>query len=101
MFARLLRGRRRIVDCLELAIDRTDAPFARLGVVVGRKQLPLAVDRNTVKRIVREAFRLQRSSLPPRELVIRLRTPLKNEDRALWRPRVAAAAAKLMLEAAK
>ena len=30
---------------------------ARLGMIVGKKTLPSAVDRNRVKRIIREAFR--------------------------------------------
>ena len=45
---------------------------ARLGLVVGKKQLKRAVDRNRVKRIVRENFRLQRANLPAFDLVIRL-----------------------------
>ncbi len=47
---------------------------ARLGLVVGKKLLKRAVDRNKVKRIVRENFRCQRSSLPACDLVVRLAT---------------------------
>ena len=45
---------------------------ARLGLVVGKKQLKRAVDRNRVKRIVREQFRLRRANLPAVDLVVRL-----------------------------
>ncbi len=45
---------------------------ARLGVVVGKKLLKRAVDRNKVKRIIREQFRMQRPSLPVCDLVVRL-----------------------------
>ena len=45
---------------------------ARLGVVVGKKLLKRAVDRNKVKRIIREQFRVQRPSLPACDLVVRL-----------------------------
>ncbi|HEX9194728.1 MAG TPA: ribonuclease P protein component [Azonexus sp.] len=45
---------------------------ARLGVVVGKKLLKKAVDRNRIKRIVREQFRLERPSLPACDLIIRL-----------------------------
>jgi ribonuclease P protein component len=100
-FARLLRGRRRVVDCLELALDRTDTDCARLGIVVGKKQLPRAVDRNALKRIVRETFRHRRDSLPPRELLIRLRSPLKGETRQDWRKRVGIAVAALLAEAVR
>jgi len=47
---------------------------ARLGLVVGKKLLKRAVDRNRVKRIVREQFRLRRSKLPVCDLVVRLFT---------------------------
>ena len=58
---------------------------ARLGVVVGKKLLKRAVDRNLVKRIVREAFRLRRESLPNCDLVLRLHTRLKPLDGKLLR----------------
>jgi ribonuclease P protein component len=45
---------------------------ARLGVVVGKKLLKRAVDRNRVKRIVREQFRRERPQLPPCDLIVRL-----------------------------
>lgn len=45
---------------------------ARLGVVVGKKLLKKAVDRNRIKRIVREQFRRERPSLPACDLIIRL-----------------------------
>lgn len=45
---------------------------ARLGLVVGKKLLKRAVDRNRVKRIVRELFRLRREALPTCDLVVRL-----------------------------
>lgn len=45
---------------------------ARLGLVVAKKLLKRAVDRNKVKRVVREQFRLRLAGLPPVDLVIRL-----------------------------
>lgn len=45
---------------------------ARLGLVVGKKLLKRAVDRNRVKRVVREQFRLRRAGLPAVDLVVRL-----------------------------
>ena len=45
---------------------------ARLGVVVAKKLLKRAVDRNRVKRVVREQFRLHRSDLFGIDLVVRL-----------------------------
>lgn len=48
------------------------ATGARLGIVVGKKQLRRAVDRNRVKRVLREQFRCRRSALPAYDLVARL-----------------------------
>lgn len=45
---------------------------ARLGLVVGKKLLKRAVDRNRVKRIVREQFRLRRPELPACDMIVRL-----------------------------
>ncbi len=45
---------------------------ARLGLVVGKKLLKRAVDRNRVKRIVREQFRLCRPDLPACDMIVRL-----------------------------
>ena len=45
---------------------------ARLGLIVGKRQLKRAVDRNRVKRVLRETFRLRRSILPPIDIVVQL-----------------------------
>ena len=42
---------------------------ARLGLVVGKKLLKRSVDRNRLKRIVREQFRCMRPDLPPCDFV--------------------------------
>lgn len=78
-----------------------NAPGARIGVVVGRKNLPRAVDRNTVKRIVREAFRQQRVTLPSRDMVFRLRQRLVKVPRAQWTADVAEAVRALIDHARK
>lgn len=72
------------------------APGARLGVVVGRKNLPRAVDRNTVKRIIREAFRQQRMAMPPRDMLFRLRQRLTQVPRGQWKVDVAEAVRALL-----
>ena len=94
-----MHGRRRGEGCLEIAVGRNDGEGARLGIVVGKKNLPGAVDRNTLKRIVREAFRERRSELPACDIMIRLRQSLKGQARSVWRHRVADAVKTLLGEA--
>ena len=48
------------------------APEPRLGLVIGKKLLRRAVDRNRVKRCIREQFRLNRGRLPACDLIVRL-----------------------------
>lgn len=69
-------------------------------MVVGRKNLPRAVDRNTVKRIIREAFRQQRAGLLPRDMLVRLRQRLAGRPRSEWKLEVATAI-KFLLEGVK
>ncbi len=45
---------------------------ARLGLIVGKRQLKRAVDRNQVKRVLRETFRVNRSILPAIDIVVQL-----------------------------
>ena len=45
---------------------------ARLGLVIGKRNAPLSVSRNTLRRVLREAFRHVRLQLPPRDYVVRL-----------------------------
>lgn len=56
---------------------------ARLGVVVAKKLLKKAVDRNRVKRVVREQFRRRRTSLPAVDLIVRLAAKPASLDAAL------------------
>ena len=72
---------------------RNDLPSPRLGLVVAKKHVRLASDRNRVKRIVRESFRLRQHELPALDAVVLARPgtgELSNEELAklldkLWR----------------
>lgn len=48
------------------------ANSARLGLIIPKRFAHKAVTRNTIKRVIREAFRLQRPHLPHKDLVVRL-----------------------------
>ena len=57
---------------------------ARLGLVVAKRLLRHAVDRNLVRRLARESFRLMRGQLPSRDLILRLAVaPAPIDRRAL------------------
>ncbi|UZR27673.1 ribonuclease P protein component [Methylococcus mesophilus] len=48
---------------------------ARLGLALSRKQIRKAVDRNRIKRLVRESFRLRQAELGALDYVVMARTP--------------------------
>jgi ribonuclease P protein component len=63
------------------AVASRDSEGPRLGLIVGRRQLRRAIDRNRIKRRVRESFRLCYATLPRIDVVIRLhRTPEADAD---------------------
>ena len=59
-----------------LARQRDDRDSARLGLAVAKKQIRRAVDRNRLKRLIRESFRRERANLPPVDLVVMVRRPV-------------------------
>jgi ribonuclease P protein component len=71
-FERLLRqGERRVLDGYTLYVERRAAGNARLGILVSRKHAAAAVERNRLKRCIREAFRLEQENLGPLDILIR------------------------------
>ena len=58
-----------------LAACRNRVGFARLGLVVAKRVLRHSVDRNRVKRCIRETFRSAMNDLPAVDVVVRLATP--------------------------
>ncbi len=54
----------------------------RIGLVLAKKNLRLAVQRNRVRRLVRESFRVQRQTLPPVDIVILARRGLADKNNA-------------------
>ena len=54
---------------------------ARLGLVVAKRLLKRAVDRNLIRRLARESFRKLHYRLPSRDLILRLMTKPGSLDR--------------------
>ena len=50
-------------------------PFVRLAQVVPKRLAPRAVDRNRIRRTVREVFRIEQARWAGYDCVVRLRSP--------------------------
>lgn len=65
----------------------------RLGLAIAKKRVKLAVQRNRIKRLVRESFRLNNENLPNIDMVVMVKSgidSLDNEDinqqiTSIWR----------------
>jgi len=88
---RLLReeGFSHIVRCESVADKQFKVFFAhnskenaRLGIIASKKTLPGAVDRNRIKRIIREVFRLHNIKARKLDLVVMVRRTYPLESRA-------------------
>lgn len=65
---------------LNILYVKNDQLTSRLGLAIAKKQLPLAVDRNRVKRLIRESFRKHRPQLNSLDIVVMARKSLLNMD---------------------
>lgn len=46
----------------------------RLGLAIAKKRVKLAVQRNRIKRLIRESFRLNRNNLPNIDIVVMVKS---------------------------
>ncbi len=67
---------------LLLLSRHNDLTHARLGLVIAKKNVRRAVDRNRVKRIARESFRHHRAELDNLDIVVLARRGLGELDNA-------------------
>ncbi|MGH8799899.1 MAG: ribonuclease P protein component [Casimicrobiaceae bacterium] len=73
-FAKLFRQGRRIeAEHLQLLAAPAAGAVGRVGYVIGKQQLSLAVDRNRLRRMLRETVRRRRPALDAFDIVLRLR----------------------------
>ena len=59
--------------------------WARLGMSIAARNLRRAVDRNRVRRLIRESFRVHQQGLPPLDIVIGARVATKGADASALR----------------
>lgn len=59
-------------------------PGARLGLIIGKRAVRRACERNTLKRVAREAFRTNRERLPAMDVVVQLRGPAGRREFRTW-----------------
>jgi len=69
------RGRRLEGKRLQLIAAPASGPVGRVGYVIPSKQLKRAIDRNRLKRMLREAIRARRPAMNAFDVVLRLRAP--------------------------
>ncbi len=75
-FAAVFReGRRFDGKRVQLVAVPAAGPVGCVGYVVGSKHLKRAIDRNRLKRMLREAIRARRPAMTAFDVVLRLRTP--------------------------
>lgn len=76
------RGRRRTDNCFTVIAAANGLGRARLGLAIARRRVPRAVDRNRIKRVVRESFRRRAADLPPVDIVVLARSGIAGCDNA-------------------
>jgi ribonuclease P protein component len=69
------RGARAKSELLTVVVHPNGLAHARLGLSIGKRVSKRAVERNRVRRVFREAFRLSRAELPPGIDVVLIASP--------------------------
>ena len=72
-FESVLRQGRRVEGLyLQLIVAKAPATGGRCGYIIGRKVAPRAVDRNRIRRKLREAVRAQAHAIDAHDVVLRV-----------------------------
>jgi ribonuclease P protein component len=70
-YGRVFRQAKRSRDKVITVLSRSkDQPLARLGLAISKKHCKSAVQRNRIKRVVRESFRQHQSDLTGIDIVV-------------------------------
>lgn len=77
VFKNPVRSSDRLLTILAVANDKGQA---RLGLAISKKNAKRAVDRNRIKRLIRESFRLHQCDLPAIDLVVMAKPVTKSAE---------------------
>ena len=76
------RGRRFGDGFFGMIAHANDAARPRLGLAVATQVAGNSVQRNRIRRIIRESFRLHQHAMPPVDVVVSARTPVRTATNA-------------------
>lgn len=79
-YRRVFQGAERFADRYFTLLAAPNGPEPRLGLAISRRVAPRAVDRNRLKRLLRETFREQRERLPAVDVVAMARPAARHAD---------------------
>ena len=66
-----------------LLVSANDLAAPRLGIVIGKRRVKRAVDRNLLRRLMRESFRHRTTELTGLDVVVLVRADLSHPDKRL------------------
>ncbi len=70
-YSRVFKDPNRTSDRLLTILAKANSSgYARLGLAISKKHAKRAVDRNRIKRLIRESFRVNQARLPTVDLVV-------------------------------
>lgn len=82
-FKHTFKSGRRIGDqSMTLIFIANDKPFARLGLAIPKKAVKRAVDRNRLKRVIRESFREHQEIIAGNDIVVLIKRDLSSQTNA-------------------
>lgn len=69
-----------------LLVRENHGDVARLGMVIGKRRVRKANQRNTLRRLARESFRLRQSTLVGLDIVMLIKAPIERVDKLIFTP---------------
>lgn len=69
-FEAVLKKRSQRVDGFRLKVCPNEAGHARLGIIVSKRHVPLSVQRQRIKRVIREYFRCHKARLDNLDVLV-------------------------------